>query len=512
MVALSTVALWASIAAAADPMLVEFSAPGCQHCRMMDATIRRVQSAGYTVQRVDAVQHREIATQYGVTGTPTYFLVVDGQSAGKIEGATSYDRLVQWLESGRARPAGNAPEPMGSPTPPSASSVPTTERSPDTTPPSRPASPAPAPSPVAAPIAERARPTTAENPEQLALQATVRIRIADDTGTSVATGTIVEVHNGEALILTCGHAFRASRGKGEILVDLFVPGAGEPIRGELVDFDFYRDIGLVSIRPNLPVKPVPVAAAQPGIEPQSAVFSVGCDNGGQPRLERSKVTRLNRYTGPENVEVSGAPTNGRSGGGLFNAEGALVGVCNASNEPENEGIYAALSTIHWQLGQVGLARLIPGPAAPSAPLAPSAPPAPIAANPEFAANPSVAPTPPVGNSMPPAALTNDHELVVIVRSKNSPQAPLQTFIIDKPRPEMVEHLARNGRLVSPTEAQPSMIAAQPSPGASNNPVVNNGPGVAGSSTMPRSRPPLPEATTPVLRGQQPTGGPWPFRN
>ena len=148
-----------------------------------------------------------------------------------------------------------------------------------------------------------------------------------------------------------------------------------PLKGELIDFDFYRDIGLVSIRPTLPVRPALISAPDQPLVAQTTVFSVGCDNGGQPHVERSRITRLNRYTGPPNVEVSGAPTSGRSGGGLFAANGSLIGVCNAANEAENEGIYASLATIHWQLSQVGLDRLIPAPAQPAAAIA--AAPAPV---------------------------------------------------------------------------------------------------------------------------------------
>ena len=62
--------------------------------------------------------------------------------------------------------------------------------------------------------------------QQLALQATVRVRVTDPDGTSKGTGTIIDLHGDEALILTCGHIFRASQGSGQIEVDLFAPGQG----------------------------------------------------------------------------------------------------------------------------------------------------------------------------------------------------------------------------------------------------------------------------------------------
>ena len=38
---------------------------------------------------------------------------------------------------------------------------------------------------------------------------------------SLGTGTVIDCRQGEALILTCGHIFRDSAGKGRIEVDLF---------------------------------------------------------------------------------------------------------------------------------------------------------------------------------------------------------------------------------------------------------------------------------------------------
>ena len=58
--------------------------------------------------------------------------------------------------------------------------------------------------------------------QQQALEATVRLRVVDATGVSHGTGTIIDVHGDEALVLTCGHIFRESQGRGEIFVELFV--------------------------------------------------------------------------------------------------------------------------------------------------------------------------------------------------------------------------------------------------------------------------------------------------
>jgi len=88
------------------------------------------------------------------------------------------------------------------------------------------------------------------------------------------------------------------------------------------------------------------------------VYSWGCDQGAMPSRRDSRITKLNRYQGEPNVEVLGAPIQGRSGGGLFNARGELIGVCYAAdNERYNEGLYNAPEVVYQQLNRLGLQRL-----------------------------------------------------------------------------------------------------------------------------------------------------------
>ena len=82
--------------------------------------------------------------------------------------------------------------------------------------------------------------------------------------------------------------------------------------------------------------------------------TIGCSNGKDPTLLPQRITKLDRYQGPPNIEVSGAPEEGRSGGGLFNLQGQLIGVCYAADYEGNEGLYAALESIHDELNRLGL--------------------------------------------------------------------------------------------------------------------------------------------------------------
>ncbi len=81
-------------------------------------------------------------------------------------------------------------------------------------------------------------------PDAKLIAASVRLRIEDPNGNSCGSGTIIDARGGDALILTCGHIFRDSQGKGKIDVDLFGPYAGQRVTGQLISYDLKRDVGL----------------------------------------------------------------------------------------------------------------------------------------------------------------------------------------------------------------------------------------------------------------------------
>ena len=70
------------------------------------------------------------------------------------------------------------------------------------------------------------------------------------------------------------------------------------------------------------------------------------------------MNRYNQHLGLTNYEIEGAPIDGRSGGGLFDQQGFLIGVCNAADYHENVGIYAGLGSIRKQLERIGMASLM----------------------------------------------------------------------------------------------------------------------------------------------------------
>ena len=187
------------------------------------------------------------------------------------------------------------------------------------------------------------------------LAATARLRVEDGDGVSWGTGTVIDCRQGEALILTCGHIFRDSQGKGRIEVDFFGPGGPRGLAGQVISWDLKRDLALVSIFTDVKVEPVRVGGQQRATATGEPVVTMGCNGGQDPTIHYSRVTAVDKYLGPANVQVAGQPVQGRSGGGLFGIDATLIGVCNAADPTDNEGFFAALPTIHEQLDEAGLA-------------------------------------------------------------------------------------------------------------------------------------------------------------
>ena len=195
---------------------------------------------------------------------------------------------------------------------------------------------------------------TATSPRDLALASTVRIRIDDKAGQSYGSGTVVDVHGSEALVLTCAHIFRSSQGRGPITVDRFDQGRIESAKGTLISHDYEMDVALLSMKLTRAMRPARVAGKAHHAAANDEVFSVGCNHGQPPTAVLGRVKAINKYLGAPNITASGRPVDGRSGGGLFSPEGLLIGVCNAADPTIDEGLYAAAPRVHQALDRNGL--------------------------------------------------------------------------------------------------------------------------------------------------------------
>ena len=268
-----------------------------------------------------------------------------------------------------------------------------------------------------------------------AMAATVRLRVEDASGVSFGTGTIVDMHGGEALVLTCGHIFRESKGSGKILCDSFAPGARQQVMGTLVSYNVRRDVGLISFEPGVAITPMRVGNV--GDQPKTGdhVFAIGCNQGDPATVIQNRVLAVNRYHGPANLVVGGRPIDGRSGGGLFADDGTLVGVCNAADQQADEGVYAALGPIHTELDNAGLDFVYRTDRQPLG--AHEAEPSDMAANLNAPAaySGSPAPSSPLAASEPaPTA-----EVIYIWRDPLS-EGERKVVVIDQPSPRLLQNL------------------------------------------------------------------------
>jgi len=427
---------WAVHAVGGDAVLIEFSSHQCPPCRAMQPVVARLAAGGAAVRSVDVDREPELARRYGIRQTPTFLVVSGGKELTRLVGAQTYQQLETALAISPTGPL-----------------VPTASTTQEPTPQTRlvPLSTAPQSSPQtfasrsnATPLSEPMPSVQVADAVERAQAATVRLRVYDGTGHGVGTGTVIDTHGEEALVLTCGHLFRDTAGKGRVEVDLFIGGRSQTVPGQLIDYDADdRDIALVAIRPGFPIQPVPVVRA--GMLPQvgSAAFSFGCDRGDDPSRRDTRVTGVNKFNqhkGASNLEIAGAPIDGRSGGGLFSQDGYLIGVCNAADYEGDIGIYAGPGAVHWQLDRLQLTRLYQGGDSPVVAATShndnrvvDTPPARLASLNTLAA---VEPEASAG------AFTDDSEVIIIIRDRKNPAGTPQVMTLTQPSGELLQLLQR----------------------------------------------------------------------
>ncbi len=457
-----------AVSSAGDMTLIDFRADWCGPCRQMDPVVEQLKAAGYPVRQVNIDQDPALASQYRVASIPCFVLVADGHEIDRVVGATGGGMLI-----GMFRKAGYDP----------ASRTSATANKPGRSDSGRELPAELSQTPVAG-ARSHATSTSYEAETGLAgtstrvassrapashaswLASCVRLKVTDPKGNSIGSGTVIDARQGEALILTCGHIFRDSDGKGEIFVDLFGDESPQHVAGRLVGCDLERDVALVNIKTKAQIVAAHVAPPNYAVHEGDHVTGIGCSNGTDPTVEEGRVNSLDRFRGPPNIEVSGQPVQGRSGGGLFNSQGQVIGVCNAADPTDNEGMFAAQDSIYKELDRAGLS-FVYKPASPDPITVADAA---IDARRSIGGGAIAADPPLMPEKMPPATLSSangrtatgmkrqltpeeaaalaelrdkarDAEVICIVRPLNNPGAKSEIIVLDKASPAFLDSLS-----------------------------------------------------------------------
>ncbi|TWU07589.1 trypsin-like peptidase domain-containing protein [Stieleria varia] len=439
----------------AGAVLVEFSADQCLSCRAMEPVIAQLENSGVPVRRINVAQEPDVARRYSIAQTPTFVVISGGREIARLVGPQSLPQLQNALRTSTRGPLVQTNSTIAQPPQTrlvaSGSAAAPTQLVNETANTSlSPAGNFPASEPMPSVSIAQA--------VQVAQAATVRLKVHDGRGYGAGTGTIIDTHGEEALVMTCGHLFRETKGQGKIDVELFVGGQVKTVPGTVVDYDSEnRDIALVAIRPGFAVQSVKVIGAGEVPQTGQSVFSFGCDHGDDPSRRDTRIIAVDKYNqevGASNLEIAGAPVDGRSGGGLFDAAGRLIGVCNAADYKSDTGFYTGPGSIHWQLDRINLSHLYQG-----QPSAAGVNPAMVAANNAQQPPPALAmaPTTPMAGAVQPRASMDpsimrasatapigSREVIVIVRDPNHPEDS-QVMTIRQPTAELMHMLQSHAR-------------------------------------------------------------------
>ena len=373
-------------AADSDSVLLDFTATWCGPCQKMSATVSKLERQGFPIRKVDIDKEPALASRFNVQNIPCFVLLSNGKEIERVGGITS-EQILRGMLNKLPKPAPAIAQGNGEPRNGKSSSsgglgLPLTlgeigpldgQRPPVGLPFLGSKNKAKDTRVAEVPFDEQAVTRGQSGEDQVAvdpLQASVRLRVQDGTGINFGSGTIIDSKPGRAVILTCAHIFRKAGNESQVEVDVFGPNAKsrpESVIGKVLHFDLDADVGVVTIVYSQRLPVVRLGASRELVV-KDRVLSVGCGGGDKPTREDLTLTALNRYAGPDNIECTGMPQQGRSGGGLF-LGGEQIGVCIAAEPKEQRGIYAGMKPIALLLDKVGLGHLASTPLAPEAALA-----------------------------------------------------------------------------------------------------------------------------------------------
>lgn len=376
----------AAVSTSPDVVLLDFRSDNCGPCRAMDPLIHEMKAEGVPIRVVNVDREPSLAAQYGVRGIPCFVVVANGQEVTRQSGRCSRGELENMLRLGQAALGGTneAREPAPTKGTPlqyikdDATSKPSLKGAPrgqantsqalgQMVEIEKPRVPktgirevqerTPLPDEGAKSAATTDPASTQPLPGSLRdelLQSSVRLILHDDRGRATGSGTIIDCREGEALILSCGHIFREWNSRGRVSVDFFDESGERSVPARVVKYNLKSDVALLAVTTRRKLHVARVASSRSRLQKGEAVLAAGCEHGADVEAFPTKITQIDKYLGPPNLCIAGQPKQGRSGGGLFNRQGHVIGVCNAADQEDNEGLYASLGAVHQLLDDAKL--------------------------------------------------------------------------------------------------------------------------------------------------------------
>lgn len=329
-----------ALAQVGDCLAIVFVDPENPDSQSMEQVAAQAIEMGWAIRLVDARRESHVTQRWRIHTAPTTVLTQGGREVDRILGP------VNWTDLYRRMIRFSAPDSIRNSSPAPNQNKPKVDVD------------------SLVPMRRSVAPLAPEPLQSDPARATVRIMVDEPDSHAIGSGTVIQCDAQGAVVLTCGHLFRDRTPKSIITVERFENGTPVKYRAELIDYQIEDvDIGLLLFHPNQYVPVAQVAQHVENLAQGDPVYSMGCDHGQAPSRRDSQVTKLNRYLGSANIETAGAPVQGRSGGGLFNRRGELVGVCFAADTQLDEGLYCGISVVHEQLKKLGLLKLPKSPAA-----------------------------------------------------------------------------------------------------------------------------------------------------
>ena len=350
-------------------LLLDFTAGYCQPCQQMLPLLRRMEHDGFPIRQIDITEEHSLSRQYNVERIPTLVLLVNGREVKRFVGLTAEAEL--------RREMNNAARALRPPLREEAAAAPPRTADASTTPPAA----APRRGGLLGYFSQRLSDFlgTAVTPEDVTIRgqdpesgrgpsdalvsafaATVRIRVHDSRREDTGSGTVIHSAAGGSYILTCAHLFTGFAEDAAVEVDVFGNAQAKRFPATVVGGDHNSDLAIIRIQNADPLTHVQLSARPAEIALQQNLYSFGCNKGDVPTPMQTKVSKISPYLGPANLTCDIPPEKGRSGGGLFNDEGQLIGVCSAADPARNEGLYMAHNAVMSIISHCRLQQLVEG--------------------------------------------------------------------------------------------------------------------------------------------------------